>query len=66
MTDPVTLYKDGKLKTIPAIDAQGWIANGWSESRSASNPKTKKSSNTTKGIPVGSKLRTPDKEEESE
>lgn len=29
--DPVTLYgPNGKVKSIPAIDAPGWIAAGWS------------------------------------
>lgn len=29
--DPVTLYgPNGQIKSIPAIDAPGWIAAGWS------------------------------------
>ncbi|MFK0735596.1 MAG: hypothetical protein ACFKPT_02550 [Gloeotrichia echinulata GP01] len=31
LNDPLTLYKDGKSRRIPAIDAPGWIANGWSD-----------------------------------
>lgn len=31
LEDPVTLYKDGKLRRIPAVDAPGWIAAGWSK-----------------------------------
>jgi hypothetical protein len=33
--DPVTLYKDGKSRQIPAIDAPGWIAGGWSTDANA-------------------------------
>ncbi|MEH1777087.1 hypothetical protein [Nostoc sp.] len=29
--DPVTLYgPNGKVKSIPAVDAPGWLAAGWS------------------------------------
>ena len=31
MTDPITLYKDGLSRRIPAIDAEAWIAQGWKE-----------------------------------
>lgn len=27
--DPITLYKDGISRRIPAIDAPGWIGKGW-------------------------------------
>ncbi|MBW4598935.1 MAG: hypothetical protein KME29_04805 [Calothrix sp. FI2-JRJ7] len=30
MLDPVTLYKDGACKKIPAIDHRAWINAGWS------------------------------------
>jgi hypothetical protein len=30
LKDPVTLYgPDGQIKSIPAIDAPGWMASGW-------------------------------------
>ncbi|MEH1808516.1 hypothetical protein [Nostoc sp.] len=29
LNDPVTLYKEGKSRRIPAIDAPGWIRAGW-------------------------------------
>ncbi|HYX14764.1 MAG TPA: hypothetical protein VE944_10425 [Nostoc sp.] len=35
MLDPVTLYKDGKARSIPAIDAPGWMANGWAKQPTA-------------------------------
>ncbi|MBD2437377.1 hypothetical protein [Nostoc sp. FACHB-110] len=29
--DPLTLYGPlGQIKRIPAVDAAGWLANGWS------------------------------------
>jgi hypothetical protein len=36
--DPVTLYgPNGKIKSIPAIDAPGWIAAGWSLEQSSAD-----------------------------
>jgi hypothetical protein len=29
MLDPVSLYKNGDMRKIPAIDASAWILFGW-------------------------------------
>lgn len=59
--DPITLYsQDGKSRSIPAIDASGWINAGWQltppapPASIASKPKSKAVTNARISIPENS------------